>query len=118
MSVQQIVATFGGFTVLLVLLLCIMIGVLVTEIEGLIPGCKHQTTQQSAVMIHGSIPQTVVRSTEHFWYERKFPRGDCTPQGSPDKSFFGLKAIDINGKMRNFDEFSGKVLLVTNVASY
>ena len=64
---------------------------------------------ESAVVIRGAIPQTIARSTEHFWYERKFPRGDCTkkPQGSP--SFFSLEAIDINGKMRSFDEFSGKV---------
>lgn len=117
-SVQQIVALFGGFTVLLVLLLCLMLGVLVTEIERLAPGSKQPTTRQSAVVIRGAIPQTIARATELFWYERKFPRGDCTPQGSPDTSFFSLKAIDINGKLRSFDEFSGKVLLVTNVASY
>jgi len=117
-SVQQVVAVFGGCTVLLVLLLCIMLGVLLNEIEQLAPGYKQQTTQQRTVMIHGAIPQTVARSSERFWYDRKFPRGNCTPQGYPDTSFFSLKAIDINGKLRNFDEFSGKVLLVTNVASY
>lgn len=116
-SVQQIVAVLGGFTLLLVLVLCSMLGVLLNEIERLAPAYNRPTTQQSAVMIQGAIPQTVARSSERFWYKRKFPRGDCTPE-SPDASFFSLKAIDINGKMRNFDEFSGKVLLVTNVASY
>jgi len=117
-SVQQIVALFGGFTVLLVLLLCLMLGVLVTEIERLAPGSKQPATRQSAVVIRGAIPQTIARSTELFWYQRRFPRGDCKSQGSQDTSFFSLKAIDINGKLRSFDEFSGKVLLVTNVASY
>lgn len=113
-SVQQIVAVFGGFTVLLVLVLCVTLGVLLTEIDSL----AQQTTQQRAVMIHGKIPQTVARSSENFWYKRKFPRGDCSQQGLPEASFFSLEAIDINGKLRYFDEFSGKVLLVTNVASY
>ena len=69
-------------------------------------------------MIHGKIPQTVARSSENFWYERKFPRGDCSQQGIPETSFFSLKAIDINGKLRNFDEFSGKVEHVLLIVSY
>jgi len=72
--------------------------------------------KEPVVRVSGDIPQTVERSSESFWYTRAFPRGDCTPTGK--NSFFSLKATDINGNVRKFDEFSGKVLLVTNVASY
>ena len=45
-NIIQVVALFGGCTVLLVLLLCIMLGVLLNEIEQLAPGYEQQTTQR------------------------------------------------------------------------